>query len=124
MQRRLFITVLASVALLAFGCGENSAPSVKVTEASIVATRDRVDFALERVTRAQSREDLLTRMDEAAVAIDAAADDLGDRRSRGAPATSATVDSLRQLSTSGNCRPDPRDSASPRRQGWLRAGTR
>lgn len=99
MARRVLIPVLASVALLAYGCGENAPPSVRATEASTVATRDRVDFALERITRAQSRDELLARMDEAADAIDAAADDLDGI---GAPERYATevgllVESLRQL---------------------------
>ena len=53
-------------------------PSVQEFEQSIVTTRDRVDFALERITRAESRDELLGRMDEAADTIDAAAGDLDD----------------------------------------------
>ncbi len=76
MPRLLFVPLLASVTALTFGCGENSMPSVQEFERSIVATRDRVDFALERITRAESRDELLGRMDEAADTIDDAASDL------------------------------------------------
>ena len=74
-------------------------PSVHELEGSIVATRDRVDFALARITRAQSRDELLTRMDEAADTIGAAASDL---EGVGSPEeyegeVGTLVDSLRQL---------------------------
>ena len=45
-------------------------------ELSVVNTRDRADFALGRLSKAQSLEELLDRMDEAAETIDDAADDL------------------------------------------------
>ena len=66
---------------------------------SVVSARDRVDFALARITRAQSKDDLLERMDEAADAIDDAVRDLEEV---GAPERletdlGALVDSLGQL---------------------------
>jgi len=76
MPRLPFVPLLVSVAMLAFGCGESSMPSVQEFERSIGATRDRVDFALARITRAQSKDELLERMDEAADTIDGAASDL------------------------------------------------
>lgn len=76
MPRPLYIPLLVSVATLAFGCGESGTPSVQELERSIVATRDRVDFALARITRAQSKDELLGRMDEAADTIGDAAHDL------------------------------------------------
>ncbi len=76
MPRLLFVPLLVLVATLAFGCGENSMPSVQEFERSIVATRDRVDFVLARITRAPTRDELLGRMDEAADTIDDAASDL------------------------------------------------
>ena len=76
MPRLLLVPLLVSLAVLAFGCGANRMLSEQELEPSIVATRDRVDFALERVTRAESRDELLGRMDEAAGTIDAAAGDL------------------------------------------------
>ncbi|MBA3376697.1 MAG: hypothetical protein H0U00_12960 [Actinobacteria bacterium] len=68
--------MLVAVALLASGCGERRMPSVQELEQSIVTTRDRVDFALARITRASSKDELLERMDEAADTIDDAASDL------------------------------------------------
>ena len=99
MLRLLFVPLLVFVATLALGCGENRTPSVPELEQSVVATRDRVDFALERITRAQSRDELLGRMDEAAVTIDATASDL---EGVGTPKdyeseVGELVDSLRQL---------------------------
>jgi hypothetical protein len=76
MPRLLLVPLLVSLAVLALGCGANRVLSVQELEPSIVAARDRVDFALERVTRAESRDELLGRMDEAAGTIDAAAGDL------------------------------------------------
>ena len=99
MPRLLFVPLLVSVAVLAFGCGENSNSSVQELERSIIATRDRVDFALARITRAQSRDELLGRMDEAADTIDDAARDL---EGVGTPkdfesGVDKLIDSLRQL---------------------------
>jgi len=99
MPRLLFVPLLVSVATLAFGCGDSSMPSVQEFERSIVATRDRVDFALARITRAESRDELLGRMDEAADTIDDAA---GDLEGAGTPKAyegevGMLVDSLRQL---------------------------
>lgn len=99
MPRLLFIPLLVSVATLAFGCGESSMPSVQELERSIITTRDRVDFALARITRAQSRDELLGRMDEAAGTIDDAAGDLeGVATPNGYESeVGKLVDSLRQL---------------------------
>jgi hypothetical protein len=99
MPRLLFIPLLISVATLALGCGESSMPPVQELEPSIITTRDRVDFALARITRAQSRDELLGRMDEAAGTIDDAAGDLegvatpNDYENE----VGKLVDSLRQL---------------------------
>ena len=82
MSRRLLVLLLVlllvAVAILASGCGGGSTPSVQEFGQSVVTTRDRVDFALARTTRAQSKDELLERMDEAADAIDDAANDLED----------------------------------------------
>jgi hypothetical protein len=99
MRRPLVAALVAAVAVLVAGCGGSSAPTVEEFGWSVVSARDRVDFALERITRAQSKEDLLERMDEAAVAIDDAGQDLEDV---GVPERfdrdlGALVDSLGQL---------------------------
>ncbi len=68
-------------------------------ERSVVSTRDRIDSSLARITQAQSKDELLERMQEAAAAIGAAA---GELERDGAPAdyegdVAELVDSLRQL---------------------------
>jgi hypothetical protein len=79
MPLRLVATVLATAAVLLAGCGgDSSPPTLAEYEQAVVAARDRTDFALARITRAKSMDDLLSRMDEAGVAIAAAADDLDD----------------------------------------------
>ena len=92
------VALLTAAAVLAAGCG-GSAPTVDEFGRSVVSVRDRVDFALARITRAQSKDDLFERMDEAAVAIDDAGQDL---EGVGAPERfdtdlSALVDALGQL---------------------------
>jgi hypothetical protein len=71
-----WLLVALAAAVLASGCGGSNPPSVEDYTATVVDARDRVDFALARLTRAHSLAELLNRMDEASVAIDAAADDL------------------------------------------------
>ena len=98
-MRPLLVPLLAAVAVLVAGCGESRVSSVEEFEQSIVATRDRVDFALARITRAQSKDELLGRMDEAADTIDDAA---GDLEGLGTPKdyeseVGKLVDSLHQL---------------------------
>jgi len=72
------VALLTAAPVLAAGCGESSSPTVDEFGRSVVSVRDRVDFALARITRAQSKDDLLERMDEAAVAIDDAGQELED----------------------------------------------
>ncbi len=93
------VALVAAAATLAAGCGGGSTPTAEELGRSVVSARDRVDFALERITRAQSKDELLERMDEAAGAIDDAARDL---EGVGAPEQldadlRALVDSLGQL---------------------------
>jgi nitrogen-specific signal transduction histidine kinase len=79
---RLPIILLALVAAFVVpGCGggdSEAAPTVAEFEAAVGTTRDRVDFALARITKAKSKEEFLNRMDEAAVAIDDAATSFED----------------------------------------------
>lgn len=76
----LAVAAVASVAIvgLALGGGGGEPTSKADYQSAIVNTRDRIDFSLGRLSRAQSLEELLTRMDEAAETIDDAAGDLDD----------------------------------------------
>ena len=67
--------VAIGVAAFTLGGGDDSASSEDY-ELTVVNTRDRTDFALSRLSKAQSLEELLERMDEAAAAVDSAAGDL------------------------------------------------
>lgn len=99
MPRQIIAALVAAAVAVAAGCGGSSAATVEELGRSVVSARDRIDFALARITEAQSKDDLLERMDEAAGAIDGAASDLEDV---GAPERldadlGALVGSLRQL---------------------------
>jgi len=96
---RLLFVLLLAMGLAVSACG-GSEPSAEEYADAVVLNRNRVDFVLGRITRAQSPDELLTRMDEAAVVISKAADELADT---GAPSdfqpeADDLVTSLRQLS--------------------------
>jgi hypothetical protein len=86
MRRGIWVVVGAVVAAVAIAVavvglalgGSEGTTSVEEYEVVVVNTRDRTDFALGRLSRAQSLEELLERMDEAAAAIDGAAGNLDD----------------------------------------------
>jgi hypothetical protein len=97
---RLLLVLLLALGLVASACGGSGEPSVEEFSDSVVLNRNRTDFVLGRITRAQSVEELLTRMDEAALTISKAADELEDT---GAPSdyqpeADDLVKWLRQLS--------------------------
>jgi hypothetical protein len=62
---------------LALGGGESQSSTAEYQVAAVQA-RDRVDFALGRLSKAQSIDELLERMDEAAASVDDAARELED----------------------------------------------
>ena len=75
------VAVAAVVAIATVGCGfgsDDSPTSQADYQAAVVNTRDRVDFALGRLSKAKSLDEFLDRMDEAAKTVDAAAGDLDD----------------------------------------------
>ena len=97
MTRAALAGLLAAAFLS--GCGGGDPATAEELTAGVVATRDRVDFALASVTRAQTRDEFLERMDEAA---DTIADGAGDLDDAGAPESfereaAALVDALEQL---------------------------
>ncbi len=75
------VAVAAMVAIAAVGCGfggDDSATSQGEYQTAVVNSRDRVEFALGRLSKAQTLDEFLERMDEAAETIDDTAGDLDD----------------------------------------------
>lgn len=68
------LAVGAAVVLL----GDDATASRADYQETVVEGRDRVDFALERITRSQSIEELIERIDEAAAVVGSTASDLDD----------------------------------------------
>jgi hypothetical protein len=80
-RNRRIVAALAALMLVAGGataCGGGDDSSLEDYEASVVETRNNVDDALANISEAQSRNDFLKRMEQAAVLISRAADDLDD----------------------------------------------
>ena len=100
MVLRPFLLLLFAGILVVSGCGGGGTPSVEEFTEAVVTNRDRADFALARITRADSQDELLNRMDEAAAVIENAADDLADvgAPSDYQPEADDLVKRLRQLS--------------------------
>jgi hypothetical protein len=97
--RRSVFVLLAVLVLIAAGCGGGQ-PSAEDYADAVVLNRNRADFALGRITRAQSPEELLNRMDEAALVIGKAANELDDKGAPDEfqPEANNLVKWLRQLS--------------------------
>jgi hypothetical protein len=97
---RLVLVLLVACGVLATSACGGGEPSVEEYSEAVVLNRNRTDFVLGRIVRAQSIEEVLNRMDEASVVIAKAAGELEDT---GAPSdyqpeADALVTSLRQLS--------------------------
>jgi hypothetical protein len=78
---RWIVAVVVLVMLVAVGataCGGDDSSDLQDYEASVVETRNSVDDALTDISEAQSRKQFLDRMEQAAVLISRAADDLDD----------------------------------------------
>jgi hypothetical protein len=79
--RSLFVLLLAAAAIAISACGGgDSTATVAEYTASVRDARDRVDFALARITKGEkgNTAEFLNRMEEAAAVIDDAASDLDD----------------------------------------------
>ena len=100
MSLRPLLLLLVALAVVVSGCGGSGTPSVEQFSEAVVLNRNRVDFTLTRITRADSSDELLNRMDEAAAVLDKAADDLADvgAPSDYQPEADDLAKSLRQLS--------------------------
>ena len=101
MSRTALVFLLAAAAVFVSGCGgSDSAPTLAEYEQSVVTARDRVDFALARITKAKAKEEFLNRMDEASAAIDNAASDLEEAGAAEGfeDETGKLTDALHQLS--------------------------
>jgi hypothetical protein len=97
---RLALVLLVACGVPATSACGGSEPSVEEYSEAVVLNRNRADFVLGRIVRAQSIEEVLNRMDEASVVISKAAGELEDT---GAPSdfqpeADDLVTSLRQLS--------------------------
>lgn len=78
-RRALLSSLLVVFVLLSAACGGGGdAPTTAEYEQAVVAAVDRTDFALNRVTRAKSADELVKRMGEASATIDKAAADLDE----------------------------------------------
>jgi len=102
IARRLLLALLVTLLVAAAaGCGGGGGTASPADYAdAVVLNRDRVDFALARITRAQSVDELLKRMEEASVVIDKAAGDLDDKKApeEYQPEAGNLVKQMRQLS--------------------------
>jgi hypothetical protein len=80
--RSLLLALLAAAVLAVSACGGGGDSTATIPEytASVRDARDRVDFALARITQGTKGDidEFLIRMEEAAVVIEDAADDLED----------------------------------------------
>ncbi len=82
--RRLWVVIAAVAVVVASGIalagmalgGEESDASAAEYQVVVVNVRDRTDFALGRLSKAQSFDELLERMDEASAAINGAVGEL------------------------------------------------
>lgn len=100
LMRKTWISV-ALAALALAGCAGGEALSQSEFEAMVKAARDRVDSAVTHVSRSQSQQQLINRLDQAALAVDEAAADLDDAGAAEGfeDETSRLVKLLRDLST-------------------------
>ena len=122
------LALLAVLLLVAAGCGGGGQPSAETTPASVVLNRNRADFVLTRITKAQSAEELLNRMDEASLVIGKAADELDDKGAPDEfqPEADNLVSRSRQLSRRppGDSRPGSRARLRGPDHGPVAAGAR
>jgi ABC-type enterochelin transport system substrate-binding protein len=99
------IAVAAAVAIIVTAVGlalvADDSPTQAEYRTAVASARNRTDAALERITQAQSKEELVARMDDAALVVDRAADDLEETGvdARFEATNKRLVAALHQLST-------------------------
>lgn len=73
------VAALVAAVFLGRAIAGSNEPSTRADyQEAVVTARDRVDFALGRLSKAQSLDELITRLDEAAAVIDKSAKELDD----------------------------------------------
>lgn len=99
-SRRLLVVLLLALSLVATACGSFGAASTEEYSDAVVLNRNRVDFVLGRITRADSIDELLARMDEAAIVIGKSSEELDKLGAPGElqPEADDLVEALSQLS--------------------------
>ena len=97
---RFLLVLILALAVIATGCGGFGAPSAEEYSDAVVLNRNRVDFVLGRITRSDSIEELLTRMDEASIVIGKSSEELDKLGAPDdfQPEADDLVESLAQLS--------------------------
>jgi ABC-type enterochelin transport system substrate-binding protein len=97
------VAVAAAVIVTAVGLAvvADDPPSKAEYQTAVASARNRTDAALQWVTKSQSSEELIARLDDAAIVIDRAADDLADAGTldRYEETNKELVAALRELST-------------------------
>lgn len=102
MSRLIVCALSATLVLAVAACGGSEAePTAAEYARAVVTAVDRTDYALARVTRAKSMDELVKRMTEAGVVISAAANELAEH---GAPSvyTEENEKLVNSLETLGN----------------------
>jgi hypothetical protein len=73
------VAALVGAVVLGQALAKDDRPSSRATyQESVVLVRDRIDFALARIGKSQSPEELVNRIDEASVTVDAGGEELAD----------------------------------------------
>lgn len=73
------LAAAAAAVAVALGAFDGGRPATKAEyRATVANARDRVDYALVRITKSQSTDELIERIGEAAAVVDATAGDLDD----------------------------------------------
>lgn len=72
------VAAAVAVAVAVLALGGSSTASQADYQVTVTKARDRVDFALVRITRSDSEEELIERIEEASVVVGATAEDLDD----------------------------------------------